>query len=1521
MMHSTTIQGFRLSPHQQHLWPLCAADGGEAYLACCAVAVEGGLDIALLRAALEDLVQRHEILRTAFQHLPGMSVPLQVVLEQGRVELRSLTAAVAGSEDAVEAVLQATGDGGFDLCKGPLLKVVFLEVSPGRHLLGLGLPALCADHQGLENVVRELARSCAGRLGGSAEPEGSIQYADVSQVLNEILEAEDMEQGRLYWQKREIAPVADLSLQTPSKAAEEGRFTPETVSRRLDRTVLAGTELLEISAPALLCAGWSALLARLAGQSEGGVGVAFDGRTYDGLDEALGVFVRYLPVGGPLSPDLPFADFARQLCKEMEEAGAWQDSFAWKGGAFPRAVFEMAPQLGRYETGASTFSVLRRMAHSDRFEVKLTCTEADGSWRLDFHYDASLFPREEIDLLADRFESLLRSAGSAPQTALGDLNILSPAERLQLLVQLESTRHEEGAGDCLHRLVAAQARRSPNQIAVLSAGRELTYSQLEERASRLAGFLRRIGVGPEARVALGVVRSPEMVIGILGILKAGGAYVPLDPAYPAERLAWLLKDSGAELLLTQEHLLGSFADAPRQIVCLDRDWSVIAAEHEGEAPDTTTPENAAYVIYTSGSTGRPKGVVVSHRAILNRLLWMQRTFPLLPDDRVLQRTPYSFDASIWEIFVPLLAGARLVLASPEGHKDSAYLVATVSQEGVTTLQLVPSQLAVFLSEREVTVGCRSLRRLFCGGEALSGELRRQVFERLPAAVLCNLYGPTETAIDATYHVCSRGEAGDTVPIGRPLDNLRVALVDRRLQLVPAGRSGELLVGGRSLARGYLDRPDLTAERFIPDPFGKMPGERLYRTGDLARALPAGEIEFLGRIDHQVKIRGFRIELGEIEAALERHPQVRQAVVLAREDAPGEKRLVAYVVEQTPSAPAPAESLSPDLLRAFLQRHLPEHMVPSAFVFLERLPLTPNGKLDHRALPEPGTVRPGLRQAYASPRNPAEELLARIWAEVLRLDEVGVHDNFFALGGDSILAIQIVSRANEAGLRLATRQIFERQTVAELAMVAGLAPDTAPEAEEESGPIPLTPAQQAFFEQEPIDLHHFNQSVLLEVSERLDLLALDKAVGALLAAHETLRSRFVHSDTGWRQEIAPQVAASPFSCVDLTMVSNGLENSAIETAAAMVQESLDLSRGLLLRVVGFDLGEGRPGRLLLVLHHLIIDGVSWRVLIADLEGAYASVRREESPRLSARGTSFQRWARLLEEHAQSERLRDELSYWLAESRERVPDLPVDKIRGHNTVASARQVRRELAPEETARLLKDVPQAYRTQINDVLLAGLARALCGWTGAPAVLVDLEGHGREEIMEGVDLARTVGWFTTLFPVLLEPGDVGPGDAIQAIKEQLRAVPQRGIGYGLLRFMNSASEVREALRSLPQAQISFNYLGQFDQVLAGDSVFGPARESKGPVESPRRLRPHFLEVTSHVAGGRFGVSWTYSENVHRRQTVERLAEIYMAELRSLIAHCLSSDAGGVTPSDFPLARLSQKQLEKVLAQAGKAGA
>jgi amino acid adenylation domain-containing protein/non-ribosomal peptide synthase protein (TIGR01720 family) len=1041
-------------------------------------------------------------------------------------------------------------------------------------------------------------------------------------------------------------------------------------------------------------------------------------------------------------------------------------------------------------------------------------------------------------------------------------------------------------------------------------------------------------------VGLCVDRTVDLAVGVLGVLASGAAYVPLDPAHPEERLRYQVSDAGVRGVVTGGEASGGL---PSELGAGVARWPVSGSGEAREELPRVPSSGAAYVIYTSGSTGRPKGVVVGHGEVARLFGASEDRFGGFGSgDTWSLFHSYAFDFSVWELWGALLYGGRLVMVPYWVSRSPESTWELVCRERVTVLSQTPSAFRPLSVQAASEGGGSSLRWVVFGGEALEPSTLARWWSgpgtgtRGPG--LMNMYGITETTVHVTWRPMAASDAGGASRIGWSLDDLWVYVTDRRLRPVPVGVAGELVVGGAGVSRGYLGRPGLTAQRFVPDAWSGEAGSRLYRSGDLGRwvRVPAaqgraglaagvgsrgGELEYLGRIDHQVKVRGFRIELGEIEAVLAGHPGVAEAVVSAREvpgTESGERRLVAWVVPREGAAAAPGV----ESLRAHLGRSLPEHMVPAAFVVLEALPLTANGKVDRRALPEPEGERPELASAYAPPRTPAEAALAEVWAEVLGVERVGVHDNFFTLGGDSILSLRVVAKAAVAGWKVRPREIFEARDLAALAGGAITADGARTEAVEAGG-VPLTPIQRWFFERPVPDRHHWNQSLLLRLRDGADTSGLSATVAALGRRHDAFRLRFDEAGGEWRQTLLADAGPVPCHRIDLSRLPDERFREALESSAAQAQSSLDLQRGPLNRVALFEAGGGRGARLLLVVHHLAVDAVSWRVLLEEIALTLGGPEVEPPPAT----TPFATWARRLEQHARDAGVEDELLYWRAVCRGTATVLPGRAPDARDHAGAAASVELSLDPETTEALRKEVARAYGATLQEALLTALGDGLGRWPGrAPAdrraFLVALEGHGREEaLVAGADLSRTVGWFTSLFPFRLDAvGDGnGPeahgeqmGAELRRVKERLRAVPHGGVGWGLW-----ACSGREESAGLPAPAVAFNYLGRLDGVVDSGAPFSPSAESAGPTQSPEVERPHALEVVGGIREGRLGLSFIYGSEVFRRQPVQDLADACGRALGSLAEHCRRLPVPVRSPSDFPLVALDQETLDRVCLAVG----
>jgi amino acid adenylation domain-containing protein/non-ribosomal peptide synthase protein (TIGR01720 family) len=1526
-----------LSYAQQRLWFLDQFEPNSAsYNIPFGLRLVGTVNVGALEQSLIEIIHRHEVLRTNFITVDGQAT--QIIETQPNwsvtvVDLQHL--ALTEQEIAAQKLVQQKAFEPFDLAYDALIRATLIVLSQTEQWLLVCMHHVVSDGWSIGVFVQELQALYNAYSQGQPSPllPLPIQYADFAIWQRQWLVGEVLQSQLSYWQEQLANAPTFLPLPTdrlrPAVQTFNGAYLEFALSVELTEQLTKLSQQQGVTLFMTLLAAYNTLLYRYTGQTDILVGTPIANRDRTEIEGLIGFFVNTLVMRTDLSENPSFNELLPRIREVALSAYAHQD--------LPFEMLVEALQPERDLSHTPLFQVMFVLNNAPKSEIELTglsvsdlpiesaiakfdltlsmentSTGLVGGWE----YNTDLFDSSTIERMTGHFMTLLESIVANPSERISQLPILTASEQQQLLVEWNDTSVDYPQDKCIHQLFEEQVQRTPDAVAVVFENQQLTYQELNCRANQLAHYLRSLGVGADVLVGICVERSLEMVVGLLGILKAGGAYVPLDPEYPQDRLSFMLADAQVSVLLTQQHLVESLPQHQARVVHLDKDWVAIAKSSQNNPIAQVQASNVAYVIYTSGSTGQPKGVILSHSNLCNHTFWMQATFPLTKKDKVLQKTPFGFDASVWEFYAPLLAGGQLLIAEPGGHTDSAYLLRLIAQKQVTTVQLVPSLLQMLLEQGGIET-CHSLKHVFCGGEVLPITLQESLLSKLDVN-LHNLYGPTEACIDATFWNCQREIYPQVVPIGRPIFNTQIYILDQNLQPVPIGVPGELHIGGAGLAKGYLNRPELTQERFIPNPFNnskfkiqkltlsEAEGSKLYKTGDLARYLPDGNIEYLGRIDNQVKIRGFRIELGEIEAALSQHSDVQTSVVIIREDIPGNKRLVAYIVPQQHITPTVS------VLRSFLKEKLPDYMVPSAIVILKSLPLSSNGKIDRRALPEP-EARTGIENSLVAPRTPIEEKLAQIWEQVLRVEQIGIHDNFFELGGDSILSIQIISRAKVAGIELTVKQLFANKTIAQLATVAGTTKSLSIEQGLVTGTLPLTPIQHWFFEQKLPEKHHFNQSFLLTVPSDINLEILEKVWQQLLKHHDALRLRFTQIDTVWQQIHAAPSDNITIPRFDLSTVPEIEIETVIKTTANELQASLNLSENLV-QVAFFWLGIDKKAQLLILIHHLVVDGVSWRILLEDLQTAYHQLSQGKKIQLPAKTTSFKDWARQLTEYAQSEVLKSELDYWLSLSYDAVDSIPVDYTQGINTTASARTVTVSLDKAETLSLLQDVPKAYKTQINDILLTALVLVLSGWTNSDSVLFNLEGHGREEIVDGVDLSRTVGWFTTIFPVVVELGMIDDlGTALKSVKEQLRVIPNKGIGYGLLRYLNIDAEINAQLEKITQAEISFNYLGQFAQVMNTSSLMQIAHESSGNSESLQGQRHYLLDINAIVINEQLQVDWTYSSNIHQHETIKNIAQEFVETLQDIIAHCLSPENTGYTPTDFPLIQLDQLEIDQIL--------
>ncbi len=1484
-----------LSYGQKSLWFLHnLAPQSGAYHIAAAVRVRSLLDPTALHRALQALTARHPALRTTFAE--AEEGPLQWVHRDLEVDFATADLS-ALEEEALRERLADEAYAPFDLAQGPLFRVRAFG-RPGEYLLLFSFHHIVADFWTLGILARELGALYSQETGGAIAglPPLAITYSDYV-TWQELLLAEGPgSHGLEHWLAELGSGVEDLDLpadhlrpavQTWRGAAEAARLPQELLERARVFARERGTTLHTV-----LLTAFQTLLHRLSGQDTVVVGSPAAGRTAAALRTLAGYFVNPVILRADCGDDPAFEDLLAQSHRRVLLALEHQNypfvllAERLRPSRDPSRSPLFQAMLVLYTVPDPTLEILASFAVGapgvsldlggltlepfplktrwSQLDLTLAVVERDGA--LFLQYNADLFEPARMRRLLRQFETLLAGGVAAPEQRLSDLPLLSAAEREQIAAW-NRTEADLDTRTCIHELVEAQVERTPDAPAVRCAEEEWTYRELDARANQLGHHLRSLGVGPERLVGVCLERSLDLVSGLLGVLKAGGAYVPLDPSYPAERLGAMIEDARLSVILTHDRLVNHLPPHGARVIRVDKDD--LAGEPAGGLESGVSPDHLAYAIFTSGSTGRPKGVMNTHRGVVNRLTWLQREHPLGADDRVLQKTPFGFDVSVWEFFWPLLSGACLVMARPEGHQDPRYLVQILEREGITTAHFVPSMLQVFLEEPEVE-RCVALRRVVCSGEALSGDLVERFFAHLGAR-LFNLYGPTEAAIEVTAWECERGVPRRAIPIGRPIANTRIHLLDARLHPVPVGIPGELSIGGMQVARGYLGRPELTAERFVPDPFGD--GGRLYRTGDLVRWMPDGVLEFLGRIDHQVKIRGFRVELGEIEAALASLPEVREAVVLALGEG-ADRRLVAYLVG--------AELPKPAALRDHLAARLPAYMVPSTFVELDALPLLANGKVDRRALSALAPERLVPAGAAGTPRTPVEELVAGIWAGVLGRERVGVHDSFFDLGGHSLLATRVASRVREAfGVELPVRAVFEAPTVTALAervelLLAGPREVTAPlRPALRTGALPLSFAQERlwFLDRFEPGSPLYNIPIGVRLRGSLDPAALAAALSRIVHRHEALRTRFAETAAGPVQVIEP-AAPVALPAIDLRhLPETERRDQAEPLARAEAEQPFDLAAGPLLRALLLRLGDAEHW-LLLTLHHIAADGWSMGVLVRELSALYTALVAGETaplPELPVQYADFAVWQR---EWLRGEELECQIGWWrdhLAGAPERL-ELPADRLRP--AVRTHRGgLRSAELPVEVARGVRALARRTGATPFMVLLAAFQALLGRMSGQTDLTVGTPIANRTQ----VETEELIGFFVNTLVLRCEmAGDPGFGEMVERARTAaLGAYTHQAVPF---------EKIVEALA--PDRDLGSTPLFQVMLILQNAPL--PALELPGlalelfDVHTGRAKLDLTLAVVEMAEG--FGLALEYDAELFDGATVDRLLACFTALLAGAVA-------------------------------------
>jgi amino acid adenylation domain-containing protein/non-ribosomal peptide synthase protein (TIGR01720 family) len=1460
------------------------------------------IDQELLKRAFNAVVERHESLRTTIVTIKDK--PFQKVSDHMDLGIEIIDYSdMTDNEHRLKELIEKEKNRPFNIEKGPLFRISLIKLSELANVLILNMHHIISDGWSMGILVREALANYLAFAEGKTSPAEDlrIQYKDYASWQNMVLESQEIKEQEAFWVEKlsgEI-PVLDLPTDRARPAVQTQNGAVRRINLNLETSAMLreSAKALGVTPFMLTLSMFYSLLNRLTGQDDIIVGSPVANRNNAQIEPLIGFFVNMLPLRADLSGNPTFEELlaiVKQTCV---------NSYAHQDYPFDKLVEAVNPPrnlsrtpifdvvfdyheisanpIAKANVGGIRLKDITGDDSTSKFDLLVTGYESDDGISFTFGYNTDLFNGHTIEHFIHYFLNLVEDAISNPQKKISELKLIDENETRRILHSFNDTASDFPKEKPAHVLFEEIAELYPDKDALVFGNSRMSYKELNERSNRLARHLRANGVGKGTCVAVMVNRSFDMLSAVIGILKAGGSYVPIEAEYPADRIHYMLNDINAPVAIAHESLIESLSGYEGHIVCLESFWEESKSEDASNLDNVNTSDDLAYIIYTSGSTGVPKGVMVPHLGI-TRLVKNTNYAEITCNDRFLQVATIAFDAATMEFWGPLLNGGTLFLVSGEDSVNPDKLAELIIMHEITILFLTTVMFNQLVDCSPESFG--KLKSLLTGGEMQSMVHMRKSFKHVGNGVLTHVYGPTENTTYSTYYkIKSIPDNITGIPIGYPIANSTAYILDKHLNPVPVFVPGEIYVGGLGLAKGYLKDPEKTAGVFISNPMKGVSEDILYKTGDIGKWLPDGAIEILGRMDQQVKIRGHRIELGEIEATIRKHEFVRDTVVVVKDMGSGSKMLLAYYASDT--------EIPTDVFRAFMRETLPDYMVPNIFIRLDVLPLKKSGKVDKAALPEPKGLRPEMATECVEPRNEIEEIIAQAWQEVLGIDKIGVYDNFFDLGGDSIISLQVVSRLNRRGFSLQPRDILQHQTIAELSSVVTFMRGV----EAEQGPVTgissLTPIQHWFFSQKLQNENHFNQALLFSSQSRVDDKALKNAFQAVIDHHDALRSRFVNN----AQEFKPIGE-------EVAFISKVFENDDLMVGEILkLQASLNIKDGPIF-AAGL-LHAKSEDYLVVACHHLVVDGVSWRILMEDLMTGYFQSISGGNIELPEKSTSFKEWANKLTDYALKPEVIAEEIWWRDMLSEEVPPVPVELDLGPNNIASVFAVTIELNEKETSRLLKEVNHAYNTNTVDILASVLSESISLWTGSEKTAFVLEGHGREDVIENVDISRTVGWFTTMYPVVLNSSpDIK--ERIKKTKETLHRIPHKGFNYGILRYLNSVV--------LPfTTDISFNYLGQVSN--PSFDGFKLATADVSGIMDISNMRANLIDIVAMVTNGKLRVNFIYSKNKHTMFTINSLAASFRDRLLETIAHCMDPSNFDITPSDFELIDLGQEELDKLI--------
>ncbi|KAE8561283.1 non-ribosomal peptide synthetase [Paenibacillus polymyxa] len=1499
---------YEVSPAQSRLLAVLPLDEtGVAYNMSAALMIEGHVDRRRVERTFEQLVARHEAFRTSFGYVDDRAV--QFVQPEVSFELGFARAAGDITTKGIDTLIR-NFIRPFDVGKAPLLRAELLQMDRDKCMLLIDMHHLIADGTSIDTIINEWNKL----YKGEELPVLPLQYKDYSAWLRSNTEIHAKQEQ--YWLEQYKGELPVLDLPTDYQRPQLQSFVGDMVKVELSEKLVEQLNLTCLQTDStlfmLLFAAYNVLLGKYAGQEDVVIGIPTSGRTHADTNGIVGLFVNTLAIRNHPASHKSFKTFLNEVKENTLQALQNQsysfaelvDKLSIKRDLSRNPLFDtmfsfMNTDAQQWQADNLYFELYPFKTGISKFDLVLNAEQKAGRVHLEFEYSTKLYKKETIELLVEHYLNVLEEIVQNADMALTDINLLSATEAAAIEERYNSTDIAYPQPRPIHHYIEEQAGKRPDARAVIYQDQVLTYKELNDQANAIAGDLLAKGIGLGSYVPILMERSLELVVSILAVMKTGAAFSPLDTEWPIDRLQSALQDLGSSILLVNSSTpISSKINAGEYLAI---DCSVVEKRSNAISNPVVDVdmESPIYVIFTSGSTGKPKGVIAAHKGITNRFLWMNDYFGTSAAKSVLQTTHHVYDSAVWQLFWPLMNGGTTVLPETGMTVDATYMTNIIEQERISFTDFVPSVFNAIVNQLDQnstrTKQLDSLQQVILGGEEITPSTVHTFLTIFPHVQITNLYGPTEASIGCVAYRVTGDE--DRIPIGKPIANTKIYILDSGLKRVPVGITGEMYIAGTPLGIGYLNDPIKTKASFIDNPYS-MPGyEKLYKTGDLAKYLPDGNIAFLGRSDFQVKIRGHRIELSEIEYHLLGIADIQETVVMVKENK-GSSYLCAYVVSANP--------VDTDRIKIQLAKELPDYMIPSVYVPLDMIPITPGGKINRKALPEPDWSG-ALEVEYVEPTGETEVLLAHIWEEVLAVTGVSATHNFFDLGGDSIKGLQIVSRLNTHGYKLSIKELFLYPQIRQLSpFVKVIRRKISQEAIE--GELPLTPIQQRFFHLQKISPQHFNQSVMLFSEDGFDEQGIMAAFDCIVKQHDALRMTFCQREDRIVQ-YNEGLNNQPLS-LTIKSLPEGLPAEAwIEQEATAIQSSFDLTTGPLMKLGLFRTAEG--DHLLIAVHHLVVDGVSWRIILQDFTSLYQQYQQGTALHLPDKTDSYRSWAQEISQYATSEELAQELEYWAQLEQTQSGALPKDSSYETNMLRDSENVSVSLDNENTSKLLRQVHQAYNTEINDILLTALGLSIKEWTQQSRVLIYLEGHGREEVFQEMNISRTVGWFTTMYPFLLEVDNAHDlSYQIKNIKDSLRRIPNKGFGYGVLNYAQVNESGVTAFQAAPE--IAFNYMGRFDTELDTD-VFTLSKFSSGEEASPFTERSVALDINCIInESEQLIITCNYNKQEYQQQTIEQLLFLFQKHLTNLIDHCCSKQVTEQSPTDFLYDKLSIDEFQNL---------